>query len=276
MPPTVHLIDASPYLFRAWFSLPRTIADPRGRPVNAVYGFTTFLGKYIAEERPTHVAVAFDRHFNQSFRNEFYPLYKAHREKSPPELDAQVDPCLEVVEALGVAAFIDETHEADDLIATILHQTDASGAGYVIVTPDKDFTQLVSDRVTLFDAARNKRFDPAAVKAKFGVRPDQMADFLGLTGDAVDNIPGVRGIGPKTAAQLLTRHGSIEAIPNLRDAEIALLSRRLATVSISAPITTTLDDLEYHGPNDDRVAEVFGRLGFRSLQVRVRDVRLRP
>jgi len=270
MPPTVHLVDASPYLFRAWFSLPRTITDPQGRPVNAVYGFTTFLGKYIAEERPTHLAVAFDRHFNQSFRNEFYPQYKAHRDASPPELDAQVDPCRDVVEALGVARFIDETHEADDLIATIIDRTAESGASYVIVTPDKDLTQLVSDRVTIVDPARNRRFDAAAVKAKFGVRPDQMTDYLGLTGDAVDNIPGVRGIGPKTAAQLLARHGSIEAIPDFKDAEIAALSKRLATVSRSAPIEGDLDHLQYRGPNDDRVTEVFGRLGFRSLQVRIR------
>src|ERR1700682_3942275 len=188
-PPTVILVDASPYLFRAWFSLPRSIVDPQGRPVNAVYGFASFLAKYSAEERPTHVGVTFDRHFNHSFRNDFYPPYKAHRETSPPELDAQVDPSVEVVEALGAATFIDPRYEADDLIATIIDRTGFAGTHYVIVTTDKDLTQLVSDRVTVVDPARRLRFDPAAVEAKFGVRPDQMTDYLGLVGDAVDNIP---------------------------------------------------------------------------------------
>lgn len=258
--PTVHLIDASPYLFRAFFSLPRTMVDDRGQPNNAVYGFVAFVKKYIADEKPAHIAVAFDRNFNGSFRNDFYPEYKAHRDASPPELEAQVDPALAAVEALGVATFIDETHEADDLIGTIIHQTQSSGAHYVIVTSDKDLTQLVSDRVLLVDPARRLRFDAAAVEEKFGVRPDQITDFLGLAGDAVDNIPGVRGIGPKTAAQLLQRFGTLEAIyenvaaikPTLAEkltthAEMAELSKRLATVSRESPIKTTLDALRYRG-----------------------------
>ncbi|HKO58505.1 MAG TPA: 5'-3' exonuclease H3TH domain-containing protein [Thermoanaerobaculia bacterium] len=259
--PTVHLIDASPYLFRAFFSVPRSVR------MNAVYGFSGFLTKYIDDARPTHLAVAFDRHFNQSFRNEYYPPYKAHRDPSPPELDAQVDPCLALVEALGIAAFIDERHEADDLIATIIRQTEASDVRFVIVSTDKDLTQLVSERVTLVDPGRGLRFDPAGVEAKFGVRPDQITDFLGLAGDAVDNIPGVRGIGPKTAAQLLKRHGSLEGIFEHRaatvtspagiakfkeDAELAVLSKRLATVADDAPISVTLDALLYRGAEDAR------------------------
>ena len=253
-PPTIHLVDASPYLFRAFFSVPRTLAQ------NAVYGFRGFLTRYLKDHRPTHIAVAFDRHFNQSFRNEYYPDYKAHREESPKELDAQVDPCLELVASMGVATFIDERHEADDLIATIIHQTRSTGAYYVIVTSDKDLTQLVSARVTWCDPARDLRFDAAAVEAKFGVRPEQITDFLALAGDAVDNIPGVRGIGAKTAAELLRTHGSLDGIyaqlPSIkatlaakleRDAENARLSKRLATVSIEAPIAVTVEDLRYRG-----------------------------
>ena len=280
---TIHLIDASPYLFRAFFSLPKSIVDPDGRPVNAVHGFTSFLAKYVADEKPTHLAVAFDRHFSQSFRNELYPAYKAQRDVTPPELDAQVDPALEVTGALGIAAFIDETHEADDLIATILSRTKKSGAHYVIVTSDKDLAQLVSERVTLVDPARKLRFDPAAVVEKFGVRPDQITDYLGLAGDAVDNIPGVRGIGPKTAAQLLQQYGSLEGVyenlesirtaslaARLREhAELAALSKRLATVSSDSPIEVTLDALRYRGPDAARVTEVFTRLGFNTLQERV-------
>lgn len=253
MPPIVHLIDASPYLFRAFFSIPKTV------PLNAVYGFRAFLQKYVADAQPTHIAVAFDRHFNGSFRNDFYPEYKAHREPSPPELDAQVDPSVEAVEALGVATFIDERYEADDLIATIIEQTRYTGAQYVIVSSDKDLAQLVSDRVTLIDPARKLLFDTDAVVAKFGVRPEQMVDFLALAGDAVDNIPGVRGIGAKTAALLLKKFGSLEGIyenigtmaPNAirmnleRDVELAGLSKRLATVSTEAPLSVTLEQLRY-------------------------------
>ena len=288
MQPTIHLFDASPFLFRSFFSLPKSIVDTNGKPANAVYGFASFVAKYITEEKPTHIAVAFDRHFNGSFRNEFYPPYKAHRDASPPELDAQVDPALEVIEALGATTFIDERYEADDLIASVIHRTRAS-ANFVIVTTDKDLTQLVSDRITLVDPGRS-RFDAAAVEKKFGVRPDQITDFLGLAGDAVDNIPGVKGIGPKTAAQLLKRYGSIEAIykalPIMKKSGIrgdgslaakleehvalAGLSKRLATVSIDAPVGgVTVNHLRYRGPDDARIAALFARLGFKTLQARV-------
>lgn len=261
--PTVHLIDASPYLFRAYFSLPKTMKDGEGRPNNAVYGFAQFLRRYLVETKPTHIAVAYDRNFNGSFRNEFYPEYKAQRDPSPPELEMQVDRSMESTRAMGVATFIDDTHEADDLIATILHQVPR--AEYVIVTSDKDLTQLVSERTIVVDPARNLRFDAREVVAKFGVRPDQITDFLGLAGDSVDNIPGVRGIGPKTAAELLRRFETLEGIyENLallesskskadrsvaaklaEHVELAGLSKRLATVATTAPIRVTLDDLRF-------------------------------
>ncbi len=279
MTPTVHLIDASPYLFRAFFSLPRTIVDGEGRPVNAVYGFMKFIAKYVTDERPTHLAVAFDRHFNQSFRNEFYAPYKAQRDASPPELDAQVDPALAVTEALGCTTFIDERYEADDLIATVI---DRIRAHYVIVTTDKDMTQLVGDGVTVVDPGRGLRFDAKAVVEKFGVRPEQITDFLGLAGDSVDNIPGVRGIGPKGAAELLQKYGSLEAvyeaIPAMRASgrraqvsladkltecvELAGLSKRLATVSTEAPVEVTLESLQYRGPDDGKLEALFAKLGF--------------
>ncbi|HEY2323566.1 MAG TPA: 5'-3' exonuclease H3TH domain-containing protein [Thermoanaerobaculia bacterium] len=271
---TIHLVDASPFLFRAFFSLPKTIVDRAGKPANAVYGFASFFAKYMTDEKPTHIGIAFDRHFNQSFRNQDYAPYKAQRDASPPELDAQVDPCVEMMEALGIATFIDEQFEADDLIATVIDQTRAQ-ARHVIVTTDKDMTQLVSDRITVYDPGRGLRFDAVAVEAKFGVRPDQMTDFLGLAGDAVDNIPGVKGIGPKTAADLLRRYGSLEGIyqnvPSMkhnavranleRDVAMAGLSKRLATVSTEAPIRVDVDALRYRGPDEERLkafSEKFG------------------
>lgn len=271
---TIHLVDASPFLFRAFFSLPKTIVDREGKAANAVYGFASFFAKYMADEKPTHVGIAFDRHFNQSFRNQYYAAYKAQRDASPPELDAQVDPCVEMMDALGVATFIDEEFEADDLIATVIDQTRAK-AHHVIVTTDKDMTQLVSEKVTVYDPGRGLRFNAAAVEAKFGVRPDQMTDFLGLAGDAVDNIPGVKGIGPKTAADLLRRYESLEGVyqnvpfmkhnavrANLeRDVAMAGLSKRLATVSTEAPLRVDVDTLRYRGPDEERLkafSEKFG------------------
>jgi 5'-3' exonuclease len=271
---TIHLVDASPFLFRAFFSLPKTIVDRKGRPANAVYGFASFFAKYMTDEKPTHVGIAFDRHFNQSFRNQDYAPYKAQREASPPELDAQVDPCVEMMEALGIATFIDEQFEADDLIATVIDQTRGK-ARHVIVTTDKDMTQLVSDSIAVYDPGRGLRFDAAAVEAKFGVRPDQMTDFLGLAGDAVDNIPGVKGIGPKTAADLLRRYGSLEGIyrnvPSMkhnavranleRDVAMAGLSKRLATVSTGAPLKVNVDALRYRGADDERLKAFTEKFG---------------
>jgi len=276
MTPVVHLIDASPYLFRAFFSVPRSVAS------NAVYGFTSFIAKYLTDTHPTHIAVAFDRHFNQSFRNDTYAPYKAHREKSPPELDAQVDPALDVVEALGITTFIDERYEADDIIATIIDRIGTANTRFVIVTSDKDMTQLVSDQVTVVDPARGLRFDAKAVEAKFGVRPDQIVDLLALAGDPVDNIPGVRGIGPKTAADLLRRYETLEGIyehvPQMKgsvatklkqDAALAGLSKQLATVSTEAPIEVALEKLRYRGPDDARARALFAELGFNTLRDRV-------
>jgi len=281
---TLHLIDASPYLFRAFFSVPRTIVDTNGKAANAVYGFTAFVAKYLADTKPTHIAIAFDRHFNQSFRNDYYAPYKAHREASPPELDAQVDPALEVVQALGISTFIDERYEADDLIATVIHRTRSHGEDVVIVTSDKDMTQLVCDRITVVDPARGLRFDAKAVEEKFGVRPDQITDLLALAGDAVDNIPGVHGIGPKTAADLLRRYGSLEGIyENVlhirgsvagklkHDVSLAGLSKRLATVATDAPIAEfAFEDLRYRGADAARVDKLFARLGFNTLRERIR------
>lgn len=286
--PTVHLIDASPYIFRAFYSLPDTIRDPDGAPANAIYGFTSFLIRYIGDERPTHMAVTFDRNFNKSFRNKFYPPYKAHRPDPPADLEAQNLPCVEVASVLGLAAFIDPEYEADDLIGTIVAQTRAADCSYVVVTSDKDLSQLVDERLTIHDYARKSRMDSAAVEAKFGVRPDQITDFLGLAGDAVDNIPGVKGIGPKTAAELLRRYKSLEDIyanlPALRasrargmastaaklaaEETMAMLSKRLATVACDAPIRVTLDDLECRGADEQKAEALFRKLGFKTLTLK--------
>jgi 5'-3' exonuclease len=286
---TVHLIDASPYIFRAYYSLPGTIRDPNGAKVGAVYGFASFLLKLIADEQVTHLGVTFDRNLNGSFRNRFYPAYKEQRQPPPADLVAQIDPCVEVASALGAATFIDDEYEADDLIATLTARLTPAGHRVVVVTSDKDLAQLVSDQVTLYDFGKGERYDAAAVQEKFGVRPDQITDLLGLAGDPVDNIPGVSGIGRKSAADLLAVYEHVEDIyeklDEVRFAKIrgakslyfrlaesqdkALLSKVLATVAADAPVEAELDDLAFRGADPQRVDEVFARLGFKGLRDRV-------
>ncbi len=289
MPDTAFLVDASPYVFRAYFSLPDTMRSPDGSPVNAVYGFAGFLVKLLTEERPGHVGVAFDGSLTTSFRNDWYPQYKAQRELPPPELEAQLDACREVAEGLGLASWIDDRYEADDLIATAAEQVLAEGGACVVVSPDKDLAQLVGERVQLYDYARGTRLDPAGVQERFGVPPGLVADFLGLAGDAVDNIPGVRGVGPKTAAALLGALGDLDAVYADLDAvaalpirgarglagklaaerETAFLSRRLATVARDAPLRTGLAELAWPGADRGRLEPVLERLGLERLAGRV-------
>ncbi len=287
---TAYLIDASPYIFRAHFSLPGSIKTPDGRPIAASYGFTSFLLKLIADEKPTHLAVAFDRHLNSSFRNETYPAYKEQRDPPPPAIEAQIDDCLAIAAAIGAATFIDDRYEADDLIGALCTRLEKAGHGAVIVTSDKDLAQLVTGRTTLLDFGKGLRLDAAAVLEKFGVRPDQMTDYLGLAGDTVDNIPGIKGIGPKSAAELLQAYGSLEGIYERLDEipwskvrgakslhaklvasrEIAFLSKQLATVAHEVPgVKADLKALEYQGADPAKVEKLFGRLGFNKIRERV-------
>lgn len=286
---TVHLVDASPYVFRAFHALPDSIRDPEGRPVNAVYGFGSFLIKLVETEAPTHLAVAFDRSLTTSFRNELYPDYKAGRELPPPELEAQLDDCMELARAFGAEVFVDERYEADDLIAALVAQLNAAGHGAVIVTSDKDLAQLVTSRVRLFDFARDERLGPEEVVAKLGVRPEQVPDFLALAGDPVDSIPGLPGVGRKTAAALLKAFGDLETaydrldeVPELsvrgarslarklaeRRDEV-LLWKRLATTAAEAPAAADLDRLAYRGADAALVDRLFDRLGFGTLRERI-------
>ena len=286
---TAHLIDASPYIFRSYFSLPASITDPTGRSVAAVHGFAGFLIKLARDEAPTHLAVAFDGSLTTSFRNDLYPAYKAQRDLPPPELEAQLDDCRELAAAFGAATFIDRRYEADDLIATLCHRLLRDGHRVVVVSSDKDLCQLVGDRAELLDFARGERYDPERVRKKFGVRPAQIPDYLGLAGDPVDNIPGIRGIGKKTAAVLLAELADLEAIYRdldrvaglpLRGArslarrladgrQEAFLSRRLATLARDAPAAAGLADLTFEGADRAEVERLFERLGFRGLLARV-------
>jgi 5'-3' exonuclease len=248
--------------------------------------------KLLADERPTHLAVTFDRSLTTSFRNDFYPAYKAQRALPPPELEAQLAACEEMAAALGAATFVDAVYEADDLIAALCERLAGEAVDIVVVTSDKDLAQLVDERTSLYDFGKGARMTAAEVKEKFGVRPDQVADLLGLAGDSVDNIPGVPGIGRKTAADLLARFGHLEDLylrleevrqtPAIRGGkslyvklegarEMAILSKSLATVARDAPLPagTGLADLEYRGADREAVEALCERLGFKTLPKRI-------
>ncbi|MFZ0488209.1 MAG: 5'-3' exonuclease H3TH domain-containing protein, partial [Arenicellales bacterium] len=200
---TIYLIDASIYIFRSWFSLPDTLTASDGAPVNAVYGFMRFLTEFFETVRPSNVMVAFDQSLTTSFRNELYPEYKANRDPAPPELKVQLEACERLVESLGISCLKHPRFEADDLIASVAVLARENGYKVVVVSGDKDLSQVVHEGDLWWDYARNRKLDMRGVYELFGVWPNQIKDFLALVGDAVDNIPGVPGIGPKTASRLL-------------------------------------------------------------------------
>jgi 5'-3' exonuclease len=284
-PRTVHLVDASIYIFRAWFTEAPDITDADGDPVNAVHGFARFLLDLLERSSPTHVAVAFDESLASSFRNELYPAYKANREPAPPALQRQFEHCKQLAAALGLTVLADTRYEADDLIGSAAVALRAHGFRAVIVSADKDFGQLIGDSDEQWDPPRNLRWNHAGVKSRLGIAPAQVADFLALCGDAIDNIPGVPGIGRKTAAVLLGHFGSLEALlaraeevaflrlrgagrlaAQLREhAEIVRLFRALTAIALDAP--EPLDEPGYcRGCADvERLEALAERLRFGAL-----------
>lgn len=252
----LYVIDASVYVFRAWFSMPDDMVDPEGNPVNALYGFARFLSDFIEQVEPERLVVAFDEALRESFRNEIYPEYKANRDPAPPELKRQFSLCREYTRALGIRECASPRYEADDIIGTLVMDARRNGQPATIVTRDKDLAQLVAADDLFWDFAGRRKIAYKDVPESFGVWPEQIADFLALAGDSVDNIPGVPGVGKKTAAALLQHFGSMQVLyANLdrvadvkvrgagklgakleQHREIAHLSRRLTEIACDAPI----------------------------------------
>lgn len=210
----LYLVDGSSYIFRAYHALP-PMTRPDGTPVNAVYGFSNMLYKLTEDLRdddtPTHLAVIFDRS-RITFRNEIYPEYKAHRPDAPEDLVPQFPLIREATQAFGVPAVDLDKYEADDIIATYAEQAKARGWDVTIVSSDKDLMQLVDQNVDMFDSMKNRRIRVPEVMEKFGVGPDRVVDVQALAGDSVDNVPGVPGIGVKTAALLVNEYGDLDGI----------------------------------------------------------------
>ncbi len=255
-PHPIYLVDASLYVFRAWHSMPDQFHDADGWPTNAVHGFARFVLELLERERPQHVVIAFDEALDTCFRNALYPAYKANRDPAPPELKRQFAYCKALCDALGLGVLAHSDYEADDLIGSALHLARAHGHRGVIVSADKDLSQLLGEHDEQWDFARGLRWGVAGVKARHGVEARQIADYLALCGDAVDNIPGVPGIGAKTAAILLAHFGSLDALLERIDEvaylrfrgaaqaaarlqlhrEQALLCRQLSTIALDAPL----------------------------------------
>ena len=255
-----YLIDASVYVFRAYYSMPDDIVDGEGNPVNALYGYCRFLGDFLEQVNPEHVAVLFDESLTTSFRTEIYPEYKANREPAPPELKRQFEQCRRYTRALGVMEWGSPHYEADDLIGTLVEHGRSVMRPSTIVSRDKDLAQLLGRDDVFWDFAGRGKVGYEQVVDVFGVWPEQIADFLALAGDAVDNIKGVPGVGKKTATVLLQHFGSLDNLYlnldrvveiNVRGAktlgeklslhrDAAMLARQLTGIACDAPI----DDAE--------------------------------
>ena len=283
------LIDGSGYIFRAYHALPPLTRKTDGLPVGAVSGFCNMLWKLLSEARdtsvgvtPTHLAVIFD-HSSKTFRNELYPEYKANRDAPPEDLIPQFGLIREATRAFNLPCIEMEGFEADDLIATYARLAAEAGAHTTIVSSDKDLMQLVTDRITMYDTMKDRQIATAEVVEKWGVPPEKMIDMQSLTGDSTDNIPGVPGIGPKTAAQLLETFGDLDTLlerageikqnkrrENLIEfADQARLSRELVTLKTDVPVDETPADFELHEQDGPKLIAFLKSMGFNSLTRRV-------
>jgi len=281
----IYLIDASVFIFRSYYAVPNTLVDGDGNPVNALHGFARFIGDVLEQVKPTHLGVAFDESLSSSFRNKLYPAYKANREPAPLELKRQFALCREACEALGVACFSSNEYEADDVVGTLSVRARDAGHNMIILSRDKDLSQLVRQGDVYWDYIGEKRYAYADIADRFGVIPERMACYLAVMGDAVDNIRGVPGIGAKTASTLFRHFESIHHLyenldqvlklklrnagfvaNQLRDhKDDALLARQLTEIACNMPLSADMNSLRRRAPDMQRLAAVYDAAGFGRL-----------
>ena len=281
--PRLFLVDGSSYIFRAFFAIP-PLTNAAGLPTNAIFGFTNILLKFLKQYKPEYVAVALDAG-RVTFRNELYADYKGNRPEAPADLVPQFPYFRKVLEALNLPLLEIPGYEADDIIATLCDRLAGQGCEVVVVSSDKDLMQLVTNGIKLLDSAKDRWIGKDEVKEKFGVAPEQVIEVMGLMGDAVDNIPGVKGIGEKTAGALIQQFNNLENLYDhlddmeqmkLRGAarirqileagkEQAFLSRTLATVKRDVPLDTGLPELQFTGFNLEKTRTLFTELEFTNL-----------
>ncbi len=284
----LYIIDGSGYIYRAYYAIKQQLTNSEGLPTGALFGFTKMLLKLLNDKGVENVAIAFDTKV-PTFRHEKYPEYKANRKATPDDLVKQMPYFREIVEGLGIKALVQDGFEADDIIGTIAKNFSAQGMRVVIVSGDKDLSQLVSDKISVWDAMKNVHYDKIKVREKFGINPEQIVDLLALSGDTSDNIPGARGIGEKTAVQLLNEFDSLDSLlanldkldvnKTIRGAKSVKekiqnsldnieLSKFLATINCDVPVFNTENDIskftwaEY---NLDVLLPIFEKLEFQNL-----------
>jgi len=269
------LVDGSSYLFRAFHAMP-PLTNSKGQATGAIYGVINMLGKLLEQYQPEKMAVVFDAK-GKTFRNDMYSEYKAHRPPMPDELRTQIEPLHELVSALGLPLLVIEGVEADDVIGTLAQQATDAKHDTLISTGDKDMAQLVNEHVTLINTMNDSLSTPETVLEKFGVRPDQIIDYLALMGDSADNIPGIPKCGPKTAVKWLQAHGTIDRLvenssmiggkigENLRNnLEQLALSRELTTIKLDCELPINLDDIQRQPADLEKLAELFAEYEFKS------------
>jgi DNA polymerase I len=281
----IFLVDASVYVFRAYHSLLPEMRDRDGNPVHAVFGFARFLGDLIERVRPRYIAVAFDQRRSGSYRARIFPAYKANREPAPADLALQFQRCRELCRHLGVAMFVDPEYEADDIIGTLGCLMREHGVRSAFITRDKDLAQLPRDGDLFWDFGAREQFGYHDIERHFGVRPERFADYLALTGDDVDNIPGVPGVGHRTAASLMKAFASLDELYGdlarvarlkVRGAatlgarlsehrESVYLARRLTRIACDLRLGVGPEGLMRRAPDMPALSGLYDELGFGPL-----------
>ena len=283
-PKSLYLIDGSSYIFRAYFGIRQFLSTSDGFPTNALYGFINMLQKVVKEEKPDYLAVVFDSK-EKTFRHKMYPDYKANREAPPEDLAKQFPYFEPLVKAYNIFSIRVPGYEADDIIGTLAKKGAKEGYRVAIVSGDKDMMQLINSDVRMIDTMKNKWFGVEEVEEKFGVTPDRVVDVMGLMGDTSDHIPGVKGVGPKTASELIRKFGSMHDLYEridevdkkklkeklVQDKEMALLSRELVTINTSMELDCELEEMKLKPSNNSELKKLFSEFEFSSLLSELED-----
>ncbi|MGE0762543.1 MAG: DNA polymerase I [Bdellovibrionales bacterium] len=280
----LYLVDVSTMFFRAFFALP-PLSNDKGMPTNALYGFLSMTIKLLRDIKPDYIVFCFDTK-EPSFRLQIYPEYKANRDEMPEDLIPQIPYVRKISETLGVPILEKPGFEADDLIGTLAKQGEAQGLEVVIVSGDKDFAQLINQKTIMYDTMKEIRYNPEGVMAKWGVKPEQFIDYLALVGDSSDNVPGVRGIGPKGAQKLLNEYKTLDGVYENLDKitgkamknnliegkDNAYLSRTLVTIKTDVPLDIKIDQMKLSQVNRDHLRELLLELGFKTFAKNLTDL----
>lgn len=275
--PTLYLIDGNAYFYRAFFAI-RRLSTSSGFPTNAIYGFTNMMLKIFSDKKPDYFAIVFDSP-GPTHRHEVYEEYKAHRPGMPDDLQLQVPVIKEVIEAFNIHTVEMAGYEADDLLATIAKRAEKEGVDVFIVTGDKDLCQVITPKIKIYDSMKEKITEEKDVMERFGVEPSRIPEIMALMGDSSDNIPGVPGVGEKTAVKLMKEFGTLENIkkehekikrPKLRESiadnlDNIDLSLELATIDIYAPVETSLEELREEEPDWPQLVEIFTKYELKNL-----------